>query len=111
MVVKIAQQAKIFYSDKLQIDLNELTRRSAIVVRAEVQDAKFVVPKVFDFVELPLTNILTQASNPVNYPKKDNENNKKFILDMYNALSQALVMLQSYERNPTLDNKKNKKLN
>ena len=41
------------------MELSDLTRRSAIIVRAEITDAMMEKPKVFDFVEMPLTNILT----------------------------------------------------
>ena len=91
--------------------MTELTRRSAVIVRAEIQDSNLEQPKMFDFVEMPLTNILATSSVPQGYPAKDNEKNKKFILDMFNALSQGLVMLQSYDRNPNLDQKKERKLN
>ena len=59
LVMSVAQQHKLEICERLKVELNELTKRSALVVRAEVSKNPLDRPKLFDFVELPISNVLS----------------------------------------------------
>lgn len=60
LAIRIAQHSKQTLSDRYQVDLGELTQRSTLLVRVEVAASRVdPSPRIFDFVELPATNMLS----------------------------------------------------
>ena len=64
-----------------------------MIVRVEVADRRVERVKVFDFVEMPATGVLLEKDAPSTKGAKQNDQNKKFVLDLYNSLSSSLVLL------------------
>jgi hypothetical protein len=80
-------------------------------VRAEWPQSKGEgIPKIFDFVELPVTNILSSKYRGGFYSAKLAEQNRKSVLEQYNLLQQALVVSQSNVTFSKLASKKQDKL-
>ena len=92
--------------------MNEFTHRSTLVVRAEwFQGKTDIIPKIFDFVELPITNILSSKYKGNSFSQSKSDTNRKFVLEQYNMLQQALVVSQSNVTFSKLEAKKQNKLN
>lgn len=87
LAIRIAQQAKQSLGDRFQVDLNEVTQRSTLIVRSEWGTSRNdATPKIFDFVELPATNILSSKVRGSFYSLKQAESNRKAVLEQYNML-------------------------
>ena len=48
---------------------------------------------MLDFVEMPATSVLLEKGAHSIKAAKQNDQNKKFVLDLYNSLSSSLVLL------------------
>jgi hypothetical protein len=108
LAIKVSQQSKQLLADDLNIDTSDLTKKSFLIVRAEIQgDTR---PRIFDFVELPITNMLSSKFLGNTFLARQNERNRKFVLDQYNILQQSLLVLQSKVCFTNLNWKKQDKL-
>lgn len=87
LAIRIAQQAKQSLSDRFQMELGDLTQRSCLVVRAEWCDGRTDPhPRIYDFVELPSTNMLSAKLKGSFCSLKQASYNRKAALEQYNLL-------------------------
>ncbi len=88
LIVKIAQNMKMQIAERMKMEVADLTQQSSLVVRCEWLDNKTDTrAKMFDFVEMPVTNILlTKKDIPANSTEIARQGNRSFVLDQYNVL-------------------------
>lgn len=101
---------KIQIASKLKIEVADLTHQSSLVVRCEWFENKTDTrPKIFDFVEMPVTNTLLTKKETGNVSEV-RQGNRAFVLDQYNVLQQVVVLVQSAVTFSNLDKKKQAKI-
>jgi hypothetical protein len=96
----------------MKMDVSDLTNQSSLVVRCEWFENKTDTrAKMFDFVEMPVTNILlTRKDIPGSSTEVARQGNRAFVLEQYNVLQQVIVLVQSAVTFSNLDKKKQAKI-
>jgi hypothetical protein len=71
-------------AESLDMEVSDLTQKSIMIVRAEIKGE--LRPRMFEFVEMPPTNMLQTKFVGNSFLARQNEKNRKFILEQYNML-------------------------